>query len=189
MPAVPDPVVGQLGAFWSGVFAAIRGNANQTSALTAGSIAGIIPDPNGNTFEVYGPNLLQTAVIGAKHGTPGVQVLTNLGSAAAPVSGRAIQSQVSSSPTPSQVGCVTTTVTLTQGSTAATLASGTGFVNGMVIGAANVTDPSNGTATPAIVPGTTISSGGGTTSITLSQAAAESGSGLYCAACFFVLVT
>lgn len=58
---------------------------------------------------------------------------------------------------PNEMVGVTTTATATVGSTAVTVASGTGIANGDYV------------AGPGIVPGTTVSSGGGTTSLTLSN--------------------
>lgn len=144
----------------------------QVNQLTAGSTQGNLLDGAGNTIEVAGTNLSQTVTIGAAagpSGNAGVMVGTGLTGA-----GRAFQQ-----------GLVTGRINLTAGSLSATLTtSPTGWLGGMVIGAADVTDPSSGTATPAIVPGTTISLASGT-AITLSQPAAESGTGLYCAACFW----
>jgi hypothetical protein len=59
---------------------------------------------------------------------------------------------------------VNTTLTTTASSTAATAASGTGILDGMQI-----------TGNANLEPGTTVSTGGGTTSITLSTAALTSG--------------
>ena len=75
-----------------------------------------------------------------------------------------------------------TTITLTAGSTAATVASSSGFVNGMQIGATLYEVPPSLSATQPpnyIQPGTTMTFSG--TSVTLSQNALLSGSGLYCA--------
>jgi hypothetical protein len=58
----------------------------------------------------------------------------------------------------SNMGGVTTTATAVTGATTITVASGTGILNGYYV------------AGPGIVPGTTVSSGGGTTSIVLSSA-------------------
>lgn len=173
MPGTPEPTgrgPNGLPPFVWALVQAVRNQGMSISQLVAGATAGVIPDQYGNAVEVAGTNLNQVVTIGASHGQAGVQVATGIASGTA---GRVKQSSLH-----------TTTVTLTKGSTSATLAV-SGAANGQVIGAANVTDPSSGVATPAITPGTTVSSGGGTTSIVLSQAAAESGTGLFCAACTF----
>ena len=74
-----------------------------------------------------------------------------------------------------------TTITTTGGSTSATVASSSGFVNGMQIGATVYeVPPSLGSEQPPnyIQPGTTMTFSG--TSVTLSQNALLSGSGLLC---------
>ena len=175
MPGTPSPVGnrGPLGAWWAAILGGLESQSQRIGALEAGATQGNIVDGSGNTLEIAGTNLAQTVVIGANlYATPataGVQVGTGLTGA-----GRAKQANLA-----------TGTVTTTKGSTTATLvstASGT-FTNGQVIGAANVSDPSSGIATPAIVPGTTFTISGAT--ITLSQAAAESGTAIYAAACNF----
>lgn len=175
MPGTPSPVgVGPNGLppFWNAVLAAIQQEQQATNGLQAGSYQTNLVDANGNTQVVIG-QLNQTVTIGAAFQQPGVQVGTALPVAGQPNVGIAWQQ-----------GLITTTITLTKGSASATV--GTNSVgNGMVIGAATVADPTTGVQTPAITPGTIVQSGGGTTSITLSQVAAESGSGLYCAACFW----
>ena len=175
MPGTPAPVGhrGPLDAWWAAILGGLESQASRIAALESGSTQGNLVDGSGNTIEVAGTNLAQTVVIGANlyasPATAGVQVGTGLTG-----SGRAKQANLA-----------TGTLTTTKGSTAATLvstASGT-FTNGQVIGAANVSDPSTGIATPAIVPGTTFTISGA--AVTLSQAAAESGTALYCAACNF----
>jgi hypothetical protein len=128
---------------------------------------GAIVDTYGNTLEFAAVNVNQTLTIGATTAQPaGVQVTTGLTGA-----GRA-----------EQQGLVTTTISTSHGSTMATVTNAAGLAIGMMIGAATV----NGTS--AIVPGTYISAISGT-NVTLSQAAAESGSGLYCAACVWRLAS
>ena len=173
MPGTPEPVGDGPNGMPKFVWAIIQGltrTTQATSQLNAGSTAGLIVDQYGNAVEVSGTNLNQVVTIGASHGQAGVLVGTGQSNGTA---GRVKQSALH-----------TTTVTLTKGSATATLA-GSGPANGQVIGAANVTDPTTGIATPAITPGTTVSSGGGTTTLTLSAVAAESGSGLFCASATF----
>lgn len=174
MPGTPKPIVDpRFGAFQTTMIQAAQRQQVQAAALAAGATQGNLVDPYGNTVEVSGTNLNQTVTIGAAHAQPGVLVGTGIANG---ITGRAIQS-----------GLATGTITVTQGSTSATLNSTTAGVFGgnTVIGAANVTDPGSGLATSAIIPGTTYTISG--TSITLSQAAAESGSGIYCAACAFMV--
>lgn len=174
MPGTPKPIVDpRMGSHWTAIMAAIQRNGQQASNLNAGSTQGQIVDSYGNVIELYGSDLAQQVTIGASQGVAGVQVTTGLANG---IAGRAVQS-----------GPATTTITLTKGSTAATVGAVAGLLSmGQVIGAANVSDPSTGTPTPAIVPGTTIAVVSGT-SVTLSQGAAESGTGLYCATARFVL--
>lgn len=174
MPGRPELASNpQIGQWWTAVLGEISALKRQVAALTSGAGAGIITDAYGNAMVVQGTNIGQIVTVGATHGQAGVQVGTGLGSPSAPTAGLGVQQ-----------GLVTTTIATTAGSVTATVASSAGMSTGMSIGAANVSDPSSGTATPAIVPGTTISGISGTT-ITLSQNAAETGSALYCAAVFF----
>lgn len=175
MPGTPKPVVDpRFGPAWTPVLQNAQANKQQGAALSSGATQGNIPDQWGNTIQVSGSNLNQIVTIGASFGVTGVQVSTGL---PAGTSGLAVQS-----------GPAITTITLTQGSTAATVGAVTGATLslGQVIGAADVSDPSSGTPTPALAPGTTIFRVSGT-SVTLSQGAAESGTSLYCAATRFIL--
>ena len=84
---------------------------------------------------------------------------------------------------------VHTTITTTQGSTAATVTSGSGISNGMVVGATVLESPPNPSASQPpnyIAPGTTITISG--TSVTLSINALLSGSGLYACFCSWVAI-
>lgn len=173
MPATPRQVgrEGGLPPFITALLQSIQGLQDRVRALEVGTQQTNIIDQYGNTIVIAG-QLNQTVTIGAAYQQPGVQVGTTLPATGQPNAGLAVQQNLA-----------TGTITTTAGSTTATLnstASGT-FTNGQVIGAANVTDPSSGVATPAITPGTTFTISGST--VTLSQAAAESGSAIYCAAC------
>jgi hypothetical protein len=175
MAGIPKPVVDpRFGPAWTPMLQAAQAAKQQTSALNSGAPQSNLLDQWGNTIQVQGSNLAQTVTIGASHGVSGVLVSTGIASGTA---GLAVQS-----------GPAITTITLTQGSTAATVGTVTGasLAVGQVIGAADVSDPSSGTPTPAITPGTTIAAVSGT-SVTLSQGAAESGTALYCAAARFIL--
>ena len=71
-----------------------------------------------------------------------------------------------------------TTIATTEGSTSATVASGTGFVNGYVIGAVDAN-----TGAEVITPGTTYSISG--TSVTLSAPALLNETAAYCCSCLW----
>lgn len=177
MPGVPAPVgIGPSGMppFLNAMLQATQGTQAAVNGLAGGAPAGWVVDQNGNVEELSGANLNQIVTIGAAHLQAGVLVSTGIASGTA---GRAVQS-----------GPATTTITLTKGSTSATVGTVTGAVlaQGQVIGAALVNDPTTGTPTSAITPGTTIAALSGST-VTLSQGAAESGTGLYCAAARFIL--
>lgn len=175
MAGVPKPVVDpRFGPAWTPIIQGQQSQKQQAAALNSGATQGNLLDQWGNTIQVSGSNLNQIVTIGASHGISGVQVGTGIQSGTA---GLAVQS-----------GPAITTITLTAGSTAATVGTVTGasLAVGQVIGAANVSDPSSGTPTPALTPGTTIATLSGS-SVTLSQPAAESGTALYCAASRFIL--
>lgn len=175
MPATPSPVgsKGPLNPWWNAIISTLQQLQTDVTALQGGAQQTVTVDQYGNAIIVSG-QLNQVVTIGASFGQAGVLVGTNLPAANNPNAGLV-----------AQTGLVTTTITTTKGSASATVGSGTGLQSGMVIGAADVTDPTSGVATSAITPGTTISSISGT-SVTLSENAAESGSGLYCAACFWL---
>lgn len=189
MPASPKPIFDARYGHLTPIAQALQFTQQKVAQQNAGANQGMIVDSNGNCTEVYGANLNQvvtigsTAATGGPSGKPGVSITTGI---AQGVGGRAVvYSGTSLSPRTIPTG----TITLTRGSMSATLVStltGT-FVNGLLIGAANVTDPSSGLATPAITPGTTMTIFG--TAITLSAPAVESGTGLYCAAATFQLLT
>lgn len=159
--------------FWNAALSAIKGTQRAVNGLASGAPAGWVVDQWGNVTELSGANLNQVVTIGAAYQQAGVRVSTGIASGTA---GRAVLS-----------GPAITTVTLTKGSTSATVGAVTGasLAIGQVIGAALVNDPTSGTPTSAITPGTTISNVVGT-AVTLSQAAAESGTSLYCAAARFI---
>ena len=174
-PPAPVGNNGPINPFWNAIFQKMQHMGMSVGSLVANRGQGNVVDQYGNTTEVAGTNLSQIVTIGAAFQRAGVQVGTGIASG---TSGRAYQANLA-----------TGTITVTKGSTAATLVSTTHgtFTSGQVIGAADVNDPSSGIATPAITPGTTFTISG--TSVTLSQNAAESGTALYCAACNFTLYT
>ena len=174
MPSYPAPVGrnGGLPPIWNAVFQTMQALNSRVAGAIQGAVQGNIVDQYGNAVEIAGSNLAQTVTIGASFGQAGVLVGTGVTGA-----GRAVQQNLA-----------TTTITLTKGSVSATVASGAGLSHPMVIGAADVSDPTSGLATPAITPGTTIGSITGT-AVTLSAPAAESGTGLFCAACVFTPIS
>lgn len=121
-------------------------------------------DQFGNTLVVIG-NLNQTLLIGAAAAQTGVYVGTAL-------TGPGIAWRENTK---------ATTITTTAGSTSATVASGSGLSNGMVLGSAQLGGSS------VVVPGTTFTISG--TSVTLSIAAAQNSSGIYCVACNWYSLT
>ena len=163
---------GPIPAAFTSIAQALRSNASLAgaSAVQQNSIA---LDAFGNASLIIG-NLNQVVTIGAGWitGSPvvGVEVGTGLTGF-----GLAYPSAFAH-----------TTITTTAGSTAATVASSSGFVNGMQIGATLYeVPPSLSASQPAnyIQPGTTMTFSG--TAVTLSQNALLSGSGLYACVCTF----
>lgn len=173
MPGTSPPVgvSGPLNPWWNAVISAIRELQASVKALQAGAQQTVTVDQYGNAVIISG-QLDQIVTIGAGFQQPGVLVGTNLPATGQPNAGLAVQQ-----------GLATGTITVAAGSTGATLDStiSGAFTSGQVIGAANVSDPTSGLATSAIVPGTTFTIVG--SAITLSRPAVETGSGLYCAAC------
>jgi len=175
MPGTPGPV-GKNGPFsphWNAVLGAIRGSQDGVRALQVGAQNTNILDQYGNTIQVSGSNLNQIVTIGSSFQQAGVQVSTGIPSGA----GLATQS-----------GPSITSITLTKGSSSATVGavSGAALAVGQVIGAQERLDPALGVQEPSLTPGTTIATVSGS-SITLSQGAAEGGTNLYCAAARFIV--
>lgn len=176
MPGSPQPAGadGPISPWWNSILQAIASLQQQVSLLTQGATQNQIIDGVGNTVEVSGTNLAQTVTIGASllsSGTqPGVQVQTGLTGA-----GRA-----------GLTGLKTPTITLTKGSTSATVSSATGLSNGMAIGALSVAPGISTGYVQALTPGTTFTISG--TTLTLSSPALVSGSGLFCACCLWQLL-
>ena len=157
---------GPIPAAFTAIAQAIQGNAALAGATAVQQNATVL-DAYANTCLIVG-NLNQVVTIGAGwiSGSPvvGVEVGTGLTGF-----GLAYPSAFAH-----------TTITTTAGSTAATVASSSGFVNGMQIGATlHEVPPSLSASQPAnyIAPGTTMTFSG--TAVTLSQNALLSGSGLY----------
>ena len=193
MPNTPSPFeVARQGRVGTPIVQAIRGHRQQISAQAAQAQQSGVYDQWMNTVSLSGSNLNQVVTIGALWKCAGVEVGTLLGTASAPVAGIAKQQNLVTATYTyagaNQVFEVTAGISTTRGSIAATLdsslASAWAGTTGYTIGALDVTDL---TAPPAITPGTYIHAISGT-SVTLSQAAAETGTGLYCAACEFVLL-
>lgn len=175
MPGTPKPALGPPGVpiVFNALGQKLAALGQQAQSTYATQNQGLVLDGYGNVMEIAGSNLQRVVTIGAAYQQPGVEVGTGLTGA-----GRAVFS-----------GPAITTINLTAGSANATVGTVTGasLAAGQVIGAADVSDPSSGKATPAITPGTTILSVSGT-AVVLSQPAAESGTGLYCAAGRYILL-
>lgn len=160
---------GAIPAAWNTLANAIAGN-QSAAAAQATQTNGQILDQYQNTPVIIGL-LNQTVTIGAGWitGAPvvGVEVGTGLTG-----NGIAYASAFAHS-----------TIATTKGSTTATLVSGTGFVNGMQIGATLLETPPLPSATQPpnyIQPGTSMTISG--TTVTLSIAALLTGTGLYACA-------
>lgn len=185
-PKIPNYAkpVGQSGPYdpaWNAVIGAIQRHADGIGVTkNQPRSTQTVTDMWGNSNEVSGTNLDQTVTIGASHNQQGVLVSTNIGTAGAPISGRA-----------GATGVRTFTLQLQAGATAATASSTAGLTAGMVIGALSVA-PSQPTVpyptSLGLNPGTTISTIAGTL-ISLSENALVTGTGLYAAACTWTQLT
>jgi hypothetical protein len=166
MPSTPSPIVGNMGVVWTPVVQALQTGKQKAANLAASQQQNCVFDRWMNCVEVSGSNLDQVVTIGAGHLNGGVEVGTGLASGTA---GTAVQANLA-----------TGTLTVTKLSTAATLESTTAgtFAEGQVIGVIDASD----TDLLGVSPATTILEISGS-SVTLSQPALDSGSGLYCAAC------
>ncbi len=178
MPLVPQPAgdANGLPHFWSAFIQNAAATTRQAQQLVQGAQQTNVTDGWGNVTAISG-RIAEVVTIGAGHNQPGVLVATPY-AASSGTTGLLVQ-----------VGStVTTLISTTAGSISTTVSSATGLASGMAIGAADVSDPESGMAEPCITPGTTIASITGT-SVVLSQAAVETGKGVYCAACSWSQVT
>lgn len=172
MPSTPAPLSGPLGPFWTPMIQSAQAQKINARNLAAAGQQQSFFDRYYNCVTVAGSNLNQVVTIGASHGQGGVQVWTGIADGTA---GSAVQT-----------GLAIGTLTVTKGSTAATLVSttsGTFAGGGNPIGAIDA----NGNDVLSTMPGTTYTISG--TAVTLSQPALASGTALYCAQCAFSIVT
>lgn len=172
MPSTPQPIIGNMGIVWTPVVQALQTGKQKAANLAASAQQTNFFDAYYNCTTVCGTNLNQVVTIAATHMQGGVEVWTGIANG---VSGMAVQTALA-------IG----TLTVTKGSTAATLtstASGTFSGGGNVIGAIDASDND----VLSTMPGTTYTISG--TSVTLSQPALESGTSLYCAQAVFSIVT
>ncbi len=180
MPSVPAPIGRSTagGPWWTAILGQITAQQGQINQLQQGAQQTNTVDQYGNTTLISG-QLNQVVTIGASHGVAGVQVGTGL-----PVTATGSTAGLAS-----QHALVVGAITVVAGSTAATIVSGlAGIAVNQQIGAADVSDPKTGIATPAIFPGTYVKTLPGGSALTLSQPAAESGTALLAAACTWVLL-
>jgi type II secretory pathway pseudopilin PulG len=170
MPNLPQPTVGPLGPVWTPMVQAAQAQKQKASNLAAAAQQQNYYDKWFNCVTVAGTNLNQVVSIGAAFQQGGVEVWTGIANGTA---GTAAQTALA-------IG----TLTVTKGSTAATLdstASGTFSGGGRVLGAIDAD------GNDVLTPGTTYTISG--SSVTLSKVALESGTALYCASCVFSIVT
>lgn len=171
MPSTPNPIINpQFGPAWTPILQAAQAVKRSAANLAAANQQGSVFDQWFNCVQVGGSNLDQVVTIGAAFQQGGVEIWTGIANGTA---GTAVQANLA-------IG----TLTVTAGSTAATLThttSGTFSGGGRPIGAID----SNGN--DVLAPGTTYTITG--TAVTLSQAALESGTSLYCASATFSIVT
>ena len=191
MPGTPRPIINPAqGRVGTPIVNALQTHEQKLGNLAAAQQQGNTFDRWMNTMTLSGSNLNQVVTIGAQHGVGGVEVQTNLGTERAPAAGIAKQENLLTATIaytgPNGTPVVTAGLSVTEGSTAATLDSSLAFAwagaSNYVIGASDIK-----TFSEAITPGTYIYAISGT-SITLSQPAAADGTDLYCAACEFVLL-
>lgn len=190
MPGTPKPVIDpRFGTAWTPIIQNAQTQKQQAAALNSGAQSTNILDAYGNAVFLLG-QLNQVVTEGATFGQAGVLVGTGF-----PKSG----SDPRVNPNAGIIGrkdIFWGTATITAGSTSCAFAAdGASPVLSLSdsgsttqIGAANVSDPSTGTATPAIAPGTYVNTISGTSpnfTLTLSQNAQETGSGLYCVICMW----
>lgn len=196
MPGTPRPVIDPRFGTWTPIIDSIKNQQQKASGLASGSQNENVTDEYGNTTGILG-QLNQIITIGATFGQAGVQIATFLG-----WRGQVASGDSRSHPTAGIAGVGIQgwgTMTLTAGSTTATnvaIDSPGGTLSvppAYIIGAADVSDPSSGVATPAIPYYTTIQGITGPISglytFTLSNPAAESGTGLYWTCCTVDLFT
>jgi hypothetical protein len=192
MPSTPNPIVGPMGVVWTAVQQSLHNQKQAVKGLAAQAQQGAVYDQYGNIVSLTGSNLQQAVSIGAtwietavSPSVPGgltAAVFVSTGSNSGSIG---IQNGTAGTIVPQ--GLATGTITLTKGSTAATIVitlSGT-FATDQMIGA-YVLNTVTGVTTQAITPGTYIDALSGT-SITLSEPALETGTALYCAAAIFAL--
>ena len=171
MPATPSPIVHPaLGVVWTPVLQAAQAQKQKAANLAASQQQTNFYDQWFNCVQVGGSNLNQVVTIAAAHLQGGVEVWTGIANGTA---GSAVQTALA-------IG----TLTVTKGSTSASLVSTT---SGTFSGGNNVIGAIDANGNNALTPGTTYTISG--TAVTLSKAALESGTALYCAQCVFSIVT
>jgi hypothetical protein len=163
---------GLIPAMWSAFAQQINGAAS-VAAGAASNPARFSLDQYGNVNAIYGA-LDQVVEIGAAYQQYGVFVGTNL-------AGFGVA-------TPS--GFASTMITTTAGSTAATVVSATGFANGYVIGAIQVSGPYEEPDTTTVVsnvitPGTTYTVSGLNVTLSANALIGDGATPFYCASVLF----
>lgn len=170
MPSTPSPLTGSLGPVWTPILQAAQAQKQKAAHLSAAAQQGNLYDAFYNCVQLGGSNLNQVVTIGAAFKQGGVEVWTGIANGTA---GTAVQTALA-------IG----TLTVTKGYTSATL---TATTKGSFGGGANVIGAIDSDGNDVITAGTTFTISG--TNITLSKAATETGTSLYCAACLFSIVT
>jgi hypothetical protein len=155
---------------WTPVAQALQANKQKVANVAAAGQQTNFYDQWFNCVQVGGSNLNQVVTIAAAFQQGGVEIWTGIANGTA---GSAVQTNLA-------IG----TLTVTKGSTAATLThttSGSFSGGGRPIGAVDASFNN------VLTPGTTYTITG--TAVTLSQAALASGTSLYCASAVFSIVT